>query len=242
MKDMKIMTLNIGHYEGDWKVRKKNIIKAVKAEKPDIVFMQEVFDDRMHQPKDGPHQGEQLHKLLGCKNMLYDVPEQMRAFGDRVLSQTVFDGALCLTDLPILEHKVVRLKREKTDRHYRAIQVVKVLWYGKAVLFYNTHYSNNDEWSRLHLEETRKYLVSKKASPIIIGDLNIKEPRTIKKVLGNKFKSSYEFKKYISFPSENIVLDYIVIPNSYRFRSLKSGYDNCSDHRALIVEIGVEGK
>jgi endonuclease/exonuclease/phosphatase family metal-dependent hydrolase len=41
---MKIMTLNIWRYDGDWNTRKPKIIEAILKEKPDIVFMQEVFD------------------------------------------------------------------------------------------------------------------------------------------------------------------------------------------------------
>lgn len=238
MANMKIMTLNIWHYEGNWNIRKNNIIKAVLAEKPDILFMQEVADDQMHQAKDGLHQGEQLNARLKYKNLVYDVAEQIRIKHDNELSHPLFEGVLCLTSLPLLAHRVLRLKREKEDKHYRAIQLITVSWFGKEVLFYHTHYSNTNEWSRSHLEETRRYMVSKNASPILIGDLNILDSRVIKNVLGSKFECSYEFKKYLSFPSENITLDYIVIPKTrYRFKSLKCNYDNCSDHRALIAEI-----
>jgi endonuclease/exonuclease/phosphatase family metal-dependent hydrolase len=237
-KNMKIMTFNIWRYDGDWSKRKPNIIEAVKKENPDVLFMQEVFDDQRYQAKDGPHQGEQLNEKLYYKNMVYDIVEQTITEHKQDLRQLVFDGLLCLTNLPILEHKIVRLKREDSDKHYRAIQIVKVLWYGKELVFYHTHYSNTKEWSKLHLQETKEYLIRNKVSPIILGDLNILEPEIITEVLGDKFECSYEIEKYVSFPAKNEVLDYIVIPKEqYKFKGIKCDYDNCSDHRALIAEI-----
>ncbi len=43
---MKIMTFNIARYDYDWNTRKPKITDAVLKEKPDILFMQEVFDDQ----------------------------------------------------------------------------------------------------------------------------------------------------------------------------------------------------
>lgn len=237
-KSMKIMTFNIWRYDGDWSKRKPNIIEAVKKEKPDILFMQEVFDDQRHQTKDGPHQGEQLNEKLNYKNILYDIVEQTVNEHKEDLKQLVFGGLLCLTNLPVLEHRIVRLKREDTDKHYRAIQIVKVLWSGKEVLFYHAHYSNTNEWSKIHLQETKEYFKRNNILPIILGDLNILNPQIIKDVLGNEYKCTYDIEKYVSFPSKNEVLDYIVIPKEkYTFKSIKCDYDDCSDHRALIAEI-----
>ena len=237
---MKVMTFNIWRYDGDWNSRKQHIIDAVKAENPDILFMQEVFDDLRHQNKDGPHQGEQLNKHFNYKNVLYDIVEQTTVENKQELRQLVFDGLLCLTDLPILEHKIVRLKKEETDDHYRAIQIVKVLWLGEEVLFYHTHYSNTGDWSKLHLQETKNYFISNGELPILLGDLNILGPQVIKEVLGDEYESSYEISEYISFPSKNEVLDYVVLPvERYKFRSVRCDYDGCSDHRALITEIDI---
>jgi endonuclease/exonuclease/phosphatase family metal-dependent hydrolase len=234
---MKIMTFNIARYDYNWNARKSRIIDAVLKEKPDIVFMQEVFDDQRHQDNDGPHQGEQLNEQLKYKNLIYDVVEQTITEHKQDVKKLVFDGLLCLTNLPVIEQRIVRLKKHESDRHYRAIQIIKVLYHGKEVLFYNTHYSNTNEWSKLHIEETRDYFTEKSELPIIVGDLNILNPEIIKEVLGNMLESSYDVKKYISFPSKNEVLDYILIPKKQKFIDVRCDYDNCSDHRPLIAEI-----
>jgi hypothetical protein len=167
--------------------------------------------------------------------------EQTVTESKQEVKQLAFDGLLCMTNLPILEHKVVRLKREDADKHYRAIQIVKVLWLGKEVTFYHTHYSNTNEWSKLHLQETREYFTSNKALPILLGDLNILKPQVINEVLGKSFECSYALGEYVSFPSKNEVLDYIVIPvDLYMFKSFKCDYDGCSDHRALVAEISIK--
>jgi endonuclease/exonuclease/phosphatase family metal-dependent hydrolase len=224
---MKLMSLNIWRYDGDWSSRRQHIIDAILLEKPDIIFMQEVFDDQRHQTKDGPHQAKQLNKGLGYQHMIYDVMEQTITEHKEDVKELVFDGLLCLTNMQIIEHKVVRLKREETDKHHRAIQIIKVFWKGKEVVFYHTHYSNTNEWSELHLMETRDYFITGQEMPIILGDLNILEPAVIKKVLGDKFQSSYELGEYVSFPSKNQVLDYIVIPKDlYKFKTVRCEYDN----------------
>lgn len=176
---MKIMSLNIGQYLLDWKTgkisdwekRKECIVRAVMEEKPDVLFLQEVSDDQRYQENDGAHQGEQLNMKLNYKNMIYDIVEQRRAEGGQELKQTVFDGLLCLTNLEILRHKIVRLKKEETDKHYRGIQIIEISHLNERFLFYNTHYSNTSEWSELQLSETQKYLVSKNEWPIILGIL-----------------------------------------------------------------------
>jgi endonuclease/exonuclease/phosphatase family metal-dependent hydrolase len=235
---MKIMTFNIARYDFDWNARKPKIIDAVLKEKPDILFMQEVFDDQRYQDKDGQNQADQLNEYFKYKNMIYDIVEQTITEHGQDVKKLVFDGLLCLTSLPIIEHKIVRLKREDTDKHYRAIQIIKILLDGKEILFYHTHYSNTNEWSKLHLQETKEYLLSKKVYPIILGDLNILKPEVIKEVIGDKFECSYDIKQYVSFPSKGEVLDYVAIPKGiYKFNDVRCDYDNCSDHRALIVEI-----
>lgn len=237
---MKVVTLNIWRYDGDWNTRKPKIIEAILNEKPDIVFMQEVFDDQRHQTKDGQHQGEQLNEKLGYKNMIYSIVEQHIWENNKMVKELVFDGLLCLTNLQVLENKVLHLKKEENDKHYRAIQVIKILWQGREITFYHTHYSNTNEWSKLHLQETKEYLMDKKVYPIIVGDLNILKPEVIKEVLLDKFECSYDIKQYASFPSKNEVLDYVVVPKGlYKFNDIRCDYDNCSDHRALIVDINI---
>ena len=241
---MKIMSLNIGGYgfeaksSEEWEIRKINLVNAVKIEKPDVLFLEEVVDNQKYQLADGLNQAQQLNKELNYEHSIYDVVEQIFGYGGRALDYQVFDSLLCLTNLDIIEHRLFRLKKVETDKHYRAVQIIKVIFLGKEVLFYHIHYSNKNDWSKLHLEETKNYFINKAENPIIVGDLNISNPAIIKEILGNNFQYSYDFKKYSSFPSKDEVLDYSIIPNGhYIFNEIKCGYDGCSDHRALITKI-----
>jgi len=238
---MKIMSLNIEQYQDNWKARKSRIIEAIMKESPDVLFLQEVSDDRRHQVKDGLHQGAQLNSKLRYRTLIYDIMEQRRSEKGVEINSQVFDGLACLTNLQVVFHRVMRLKKEREDRHYRGVQIVKVIYNGKEVLFYNVHYSNASKWSYLHFNETKRYWNSKKALPILVGDLNILNPKTVTRMAGRQFESSYDFKNYVSFPSKGEVPDYILIPRQlYSFKSVRCGYDNCSDHRALIAEIKIK--
>mgnify|MGYP001626348357 CR=1 FL=1 len=238
---MKIMSLNIGQYQDNWRARKPRIIKAIMKEEPDVLLLQEVSDDRRHQGKDGLHQGAQLNSKLRYKTMIYDIMEQRRAEKGIEINSQVFDGLACLTNLQVLSHRVMRLQKAPDDKHYRGVQIVELLYKGRRVLFYNTHYSNATEWALSHFAETKEYWKSRNELPIVVGDLNILEPRTVAKMAGREFESAYDFKEYVSFPSKGEVLDYILIPRRlYEFGSVKCACDGCSDHRALITEIGMK--
>ena len=92
----------------------------------------------------------------------------------------------------------------------------------------------------MHLQETKEYFNGKNVSPIIIGDLNILDPNVIKDVLGGAFECSYDIEGYVSFPSKNEVLDYIVVPkNQYKLSNIKCNYDDSSDHRVLIADVNI---
>ena len=89
----------------------------------------------------------------------------------------------------------------------------------------------------LHLIETLKYALDNKIKPIIVGDFNILHPNWLADVVSSEYLDSYNFKKYISYPSKNETLDYIVIPKEFSFVSLDCSTEELSDHRALIAEI-----
>ncbi len=50
------------------------------------------------------------------------------------------------------------------------------------------------------------------------------------------YTSSIDFKKYVSFPSESITLDYVLIPKRFAFDSLDV-HEGLSDHNALSFVI-----
>ena len=233
--NLKIMTLNIERYDHDWPERKKNIIRRIKKEKPDIVFMQEVFDDTRYQKPGGDNQLTQLNKELKYKHTLLDIAEQVVQHGNPV-TKPVFDCLGCLTNLPVCKHAAIHLEKKENDRHFRAVQIIGLQLHGEDITFYNAHYSNNDD-SELQLKETMKIAEARKEQPIILGDLNILSPEIVAKACGKKYICSYDVKKYISIPSKNETLDYIIIPKNMKFKSIICDGDGYSDHRPLTAEI-----
>jgi endonuclease/exonuclease/phosphatase family metal-dependent hydrolase len=235
---IKVLTLNIWRYEGNWPERKKKIISTINKEKPDFVFLQEVFDDQRHQTPDDSNQLKQLNKEIKFKHAFFDVAEQLTTEYGKSIKEFVLDGLGCLTNLPS-ENSTIRLKKEEKDKHYRTIQVVKTNIHGKEYVFYHTHYSNTNEWSKLHLIETLEHAKRRNENPIIVGDLNILYPEVIEEVCSKDYKCSYQVKKYVSFPSKNEVLDYVVIPQNMSFESVECLGDGLSDHKALVVQINL---
>jgi beta-glucosidase len=61
---LKVMTLNIWGYNGDWGRRRKLIVELLRREQPDVVGLQEVCDWRQFND-DGDHQLHQLARLAG---------------------------------------------------------------------------------------------------------------------------------------------------------------------------------
>ncbi|MBU0930302.1 MAG: endonuclease/exonuclease/phosphatase family protein [Nanoarchaeota archaeon] len=231
---MKIISLNIWRYDGNWQKRKPKIIEFIKKENPDAIFLQEVFDDSRHN-KLGNNQALQLNSELKFKTLIYNIAEKLKTEHKQKINVLVFDGLACLTNHKILNKGIIKLKKQFDDKHYRIIQKVKININGKNIIFYHTHFSNRDDWAIIHLRETIKKAEKEKKLPIIIGDLNMINTKDLTNNSKSKYKNSYEFKKYYSFPQKKETLDYILIPkNNFKFIKVKCSTKGMSDHKALI--------
>lgn len=233
---MKIITLNIGRYSKDWDKRKIKIIDFIKKEKPDILFLQEVFDDSRYNIL-GDNQAKQLNKELKFKNVLYDVVEKVETEHKKPVEVPVFDGLACFTNHEILNKKLIKLKRQEDDRHFRAIQEVEIKFNDNKLTFFHTHFSNRDDWALSHLKETLE-IINRNLLPVIVGDLNIKKTDDLINLCKDTYSISYEFKEYYSFSEKEETLDYVLIPkNQFKFVKLECNINDISDHKPLIVTI-----
>ena len=234
---LKILSLNIFRYYQNWETRKLNIINFIKEINPDIVVLQECFDDSRYN-KEGDNQGIQLNKELSFKNCIYSVAEKLKSERGKLISVPVYDGLCLLTNLSIIEHNDIKLKRAVDDRHDRIIQRVVLSKEGNEFILFHTHFSNRDDWAKNHLEETINLAKKEISFPIIVGDLNIKIQENIMKIAGEDYNISWFVKKYTSFLSEGETFDYVFIPkNRFKFEDIICDGDELSDHKALIVTI-----
>lgn len=234
---LKILSLNIFRYYQDWETRKTKIINFIEEVKPDIVVLQECFDDSRYNKK-GNNQGIQLNKELNFKNCVYSIAEKLKSEGGKLIGVPVYDGLCLLTNLSIIEHSDIKLKKAVDDRHDRIIQRIVLSKNNHELILFHTHFSNRDDWAKNHLEETINLAKKETGLPIIVGDLNIKVQENIMKIAGEDYDSSWFIKKYISFPSEGEAFDYVLLPKiGYIFENISCLGDCLSDHKALIAII-----
>jgi endonuclease/exonuclease/phosphatase family metal-dependent hydrolase len=99
----------------------------------------------------------------------------------------------------------------------------------------NIHLSNN-YYAKEQLRELLELLEARGTRPIIAGDFNIFDLDAERALFEANYTSSTAFRQYKSFLSENITLDYVLLPKEYRFRSLDLT-PGLSDHSALSFEI-----
>lgn len=234
---MKLLTLNIQNYDGNWNKTKLNIIKFIKKEKPDFVFLQEVCDDsRYNQP--GDNQALQLNSKLKFKYNIYNIAERVKTHHNKPIKVPVFNGLACFSNHKITNIKSIKLEKQSDDRHHRIIQKIEADIQRDKIVFFHSHFSNRDDWAILHLKETLERAKKEKILPIIIGDLNMINSKDLIKTCEDRYKTSYEFKKYISFPEKEETLDYVLIPkNAFKFISLTCKTKGLSDHKPLITII-----
>jgi endonuclease/exonuclease/phosphatase family metal-dependent hydrolase len=236
---LKIMTLNIWGYNGDWNKRLKNIITLLSKEKPDVIVMQEVCDDRRFNRK-GNHQGIIINSKLNYPYSNYLEVEKILTRNKLPVKELIYEGQLVLSKHPIVKVNNRYLKQQKDNRHQSALQQISLKIGNKMIEVWNIHFSNRDDWSKLHLQETMSYV---KKPTIIIGDFNIQIfantelPRDINAIINKTHINSYNFKKYVSYPRGNVILDYILIPKQYKFLKVKCAGNNISDHKAIIATI-----
>lgn len=233
---LKIITLNIFRYYQDWNKRKQAIIKYLKKEKPDMVFLQECFDDQRHNEPD-QHQAKQLNDILNFEHCIYSVAEMVRSERNVALSTATFDGLACLSSIPITEVNTLRLKKQDDDKHFRIIQRIVTSLHGETMIFYHVHFSNRNDWAREHLKETLQLANKEKIRPIIIGDFNIKIIDDVLSLGRENYIVSWAIHNYISFPSENETFDYILIPKNWSFKHISCNVDDLSDHLPLLATV-----
>lgn len=228
---MKIVTLNLAGYK-NWREREAKIVAYLNETKSDVVFLQEVKFDTEYSPYS---QSRYLNSLLD-KPYTYSQTSVSRIFQSSQGGEAR-EGLAVLSTYPIVQSEVVVLKKRQDDKHTRIIQKVSLEAENRIIDFTNVHFSNN-QYSHEQLEETLRITKDRNETSIILGDFNIFGIHTVSNLYSSEYIASIDFSQYVSFPSENATLDYVLMPHNYTFTSLSTN-EGLSDHNAISFEFVV---
>lgn len=226
-----ILTLNLAGYK-DWAMRQPEIIKALNQANADTVFLQEVRYDPSISPLT---QANYINSLLDTP-YAHSVSDVSRFYAPSV-GEPYREGLAVLSKLPLYNPETLALAKAPDDKHMRMIQNVDVDINGATLGLTNVHFSNN-QYSTSQLEEVLGILSNRNRANIIAGDFNIFDINTQRASFDNKYSVSTDTTSYISFPTENATLDYILLPKAFHFVSVKT-LESISDHAGVLAVIDV---
>ena len=232
----KIFDLNLWNYN-NFEERKPRIIEAIKQYNPDIIAFQEVRDDLRFNSR-GYNQARQLNTKLSYKYFAFMKTMDVNKVNNRLQNPDCIEGLAVLSKYPIT--KVIRKKlvQHDNDRHTRGILYVNIKAKNDIEVCV-VHFSPNRLFSKLHLEETLKYLKKNQLSPIIIGDFNIDDQRIIAGLAAKDYRISTKVCACITLPETMRTIDFILLPKKYKYKSFYCTGTDLSDHRALVAEVSL---
>jgi endonuclease/exonuclease/phosphatase family metal-dependent hydrolase len=210
---LKIITINIWRYY-EWKKRKRKLINFLKKEDADIVLFQEAASSKKSNWK---NQVEEINENLNYPFFAFERLVKMNKWHEEPIDYEKYYGFGVLSKYKIEKIELIKLKHILKEKNFGFMHVnIKVEKENIDLL--NVHFENTDEGSKQHLKETLKFCKKKNIFPIIAGDFNIKDTRTLKNIAEKNYEISYFIKPYFSFmPTEfsnnkkPITLDYIIV-------------------------------
>jgi endonuclease/exonuclease/phosphatase family metal-dependent hydrolase len=230
MRIVKISTLNLQGFV-NWSTHKPAVLDYFKNQQPDIIFFQEV----VYLPQISPY--NQVQELNQDLHYLFEQSSVTRL--QKSPDYDVFrEGLAVISKHPIVKSDVIVLKQEEGDQHNRIIQLVDLFIDGKTVKCANIHFSLTEvaDFATLHFKETLEILKSKGEKRIIAGDFNMVDLQACAALWADDYTAS-SITPYISFPSENKTIDYILIPKENTFGSISATPNALTDHCAVTAEI-----
>lgn len=230
--NMNVTSLNLAGYK-DWPDREPNIVAYLESTNSDIVFLQEVKFDSGYSPQT---QSTYINgKLQKPYPYTQTIVSRYYMQSDGTESR---EGLAVLSKYPIINSETIVLTKRPDDKHTRIIQKVDIMIDERIVTFTNVHFSNN-HYSVEQLAETLQILKNTDVTSVVLGDFNIFDIKAVANLYSNDYSVSTDFMQYVSFPSENATLDYVLIPHDYTFESISIG-ENLSDHNAISFELVIK--
>lgn len=230
--DMKVTSLNLAGYS-NWAEREPLIVSYLESTNSDVVFFQEV---KLNSEYSALAQSKYLNSKLQAPYP-YSQASVSRYYMRSDGSESR-EGLAVLSKYPIVDSEVIVLTKRPDDKHTRIIQKVALSVDGHIVTFTNVHFSNN-HYSLEQLDETLQNLRNTTTISVVLGDFNIFDINAASDLYSSDYSVSTDFSQYVSFPSENVTLDYVLMPKDYSFTSLSIG-ENLSDHNAITFEFAAK--
>ncbi len=163
---LKVLTLNIWGFYGNWERRRKLIADLVSSERPDIVGLQEVCDWRKFN-EEGDHQAMQLARLTGYPFVHFQPAHRLP---EKMLGQAV------LSLHPIVAVNSLPFPRDRNDPHDTEDRVfvwTQVALWDDKVEFCVTHLSLSRVARDRSVRKFSEWLRQRSDAPkILVGDLN----------------------------------------------------------------------
>ena len=163
-RQLKLVTFNIWHNQGNWAARLPLLIEALRAQDADIIALQEVLEDAA---VGLPNQAQTLADALGGYQMHFvstDAEGAARRYGNAILSR-----------LPVLQHDWKKL--EPLDDYRTAVRV-RVAVGGRPVDVVNTHLAWQQEAAAVRARQIADLMawLPQDGTPLIVtGDFNAQQ-------------------------------------------------------------------
>lgn len=241
---IKLLTANIWRYY-EWENRKEKLIRFLKQENADIVFLQEVaYDERLKDKWE--NQVEEINEQAGYPSTTFGKLMEMEKWHEKPIGWTMFYGFGILSKYPIKHSEVIILPSVEKNKKFGFMHVTIRADKGDIDLI-NVHFENTNKGSKEQLRQTLNWCKEKGIKPLIAGDFNMKIVEDLKEVAEKDYEISYLIKSYNSFmPTEfshdkvPITLDYIIIhKEKFKFIEMDCINSDISDHNPLVAEINL---
>jgi endonuclease/exonuclease/phosphatase family metal-dependent hydrolase len=212
---IKLVTANLG---GKQSIKDlKSFIDFIKQNNPDIILMQEVIK------KNNVDVLKQLKEVLNYPFAHFALKQDFsKDYGKGILQkEKLIEGLGIISNLQFkaeIFHLPMIFGEDRWPR------IATKYWF-KSFSICNLHFSKLEKSRRIAVKELPD-------ADIYAGDFNMQPDELLKNFTYN---NSYSFKRYLSYPSKNLTLDYILLKYG-KFKELRI-INGVSDHNGLFVEI-----
>ena len=158
---LSLVTFNIWHNQGDWAARLPLLVDAIRAQRPDVIALQEVLEDAA---VGLPNQAQTIADALGGYSVAFvstDAEGSPRRYGNALL-----------TRLPVIEQDSKKL--EPLDDYRTAVRL-RISWRGRAIDIVNTHLAWQQDAAPVRarqIADLMAWLPTDGAPVVVMGDFN----------------------------------------------------------------------